>query len=836
VGICRGGRVGAGHRRDDHQPAGAPHRNGKPREKSADGVKRASQLKTKTAFMIRNYFKIAWRNLQRNKLYSAINIFGLAVGLAVGFVLLYWVNNEYTMNGFHKNADRIYEINARLKFGTDIAVWQNVPAPVALYAREHIPDIEKIVRIKHGYGNNQVVKANGKIFVESNYAYTENEFFNVFDFHIVQGSADDPFGKGLTAILSESIARKYFGNEDPIGKIIRFRDTTVQVSAVMEDMPANSSLAYDILFSLEVQKAKFRGNGQWRTIDQDWGNYDYNTFCLLKKDGDTAHASKIIRDALLKVYKESTTSFPFRPLKTIYLYNADGSRGRIVMVEIFLVVGIFILLIAAINYVNLVTARATQRIKEISMRKILGAEKRQLFIQFFFETALLILLSVLAALVLVQLILPVHSQVTGTHLRVNLLNWQLWKVLLLLVLGIWVLSGLYPALLLSSFRPVRALRGTGIFSNTGLVRKTLVVLQFVVSISLILGTVFIHRQMNFMLHSDLKLNTDQVLAFTTWRLPGSGAEEFASQVKKIAGVTGAAESNGSLFEGVNTTTDIDWTGKPKDTEMWIAQWQVDRNFLSFFDLKLKEGQNFDNVSINSPAWILNETAVKKMGLINPVGQSIKFHEKTGTILGVVNDFHFESMRRELMPAILDYNDEALGTLYIRVQPQHAGKAIAAAEAVWKKYEPNLPMEFHFLNDQIAKEYDYESKASGLFDAFAIITMLISCLGLFGLTTYSAERRVKEIGIRKVLGAGVTRIAVLLSTEFVSLVIIATLIAIPIVWYGMTRMLENYAYRLPLSWWVFAIAAIGAIALAILTMSFQAVRSGLSNPVKSLRTE
>lgn len=787
--------------------------------------------------MIRNYLTIGWRNLLRNRLYSIINVFGLGLGIAVGFVLLYWVNNEFTMNAFHSKADRIYQVSAKLKIANDMQVWENVPAPATVYAREHIPDIEKIARVKYGYGQKQVVKVNEKVFIESNIGYTENEFFQVFDFPIVKGPAETPLAPGLSAVISESTAEKYFGNENPVGKIIQFRDTTIQVSAVMKDFPASSSLQFDMLFSLDLVKAKFRGNGQWKTIDTDWGNYDYGTFALLKPGGDKARTSKMIHQALLKINdKSSVQDFPLRPLKEIYLYKPDGSKGRLVMVEIFLVVGIFIMLIAAINYVNLVTARATQRIKEISMRKILGAEKQQLFIQFFCETGVLLLLSLLTAFLFIQLLLPVYSEVTGNKFHIAIFNWQLWKVLLMMVAGIWLLSGLYPALLLSSFRPVQALRGTGLFANTGLVRKSLVVLQFVVSISLVLSTVFIHRQMSFMQESDLNLKTDHVVVFPLWKLKGSGAEEFTSQVKQVAGITASTTANSTLFDGVNTTTDLDWTGREKDVELWIAQFQIDKQYLKFFDIKMKEGQSLETVSAGSKAWLVNETAVKKMGLKDPVGQSIKFHNEPGTIIGVVSDFHFESMHSELMPAIFEYNPEHGVFLYVRVEPQHAQKVIAAAEQVWKKYEPNLPMEYQYLNDVIAKQYDRETKASRLFDAFAIVTMLISCLGLFGLTTYSAERRVKEIGIRKVLGAGVGRIAVLLSTEFIRLVIIATFIAIPIVWWAMNSLLEDFAYRVSLSWWVFALTSLGAIGLALATMSYQAIKAGLANPVKSLRTE
>lgn len=785
--------------------------------------------------MILNYLKVAWRNMRKNRLYSIINVFGLGLGPSVGFVVLYWVNNEYTMNAFHSKADRIYQVHTQYKYGNNADIAENIPAPVAVYARGHLPGLENIVRIRYSYRNKQPVKVNDKIFIEERFGYTENSFFEIFDFPIVQGSSKEPLEPGLTVLLSQSTAKKYFGDENPIGKFIEFRDTTVRVCGIMKDFPASSSLQFDMLFSMELQK--FRGNGQWRNIDEDWNNGDYATFALMKPGSNLGRASNILREGALTARKESgIEAFPFRALKDIYLYKPDGSKGRLVMVEIFFIVGVFILLIAAINYINLVTARATQRVKEISMRKILGAEKRQLFVQFFCETGLLLFLSILTAVILIRIFLPVYGQITGTGLQIFFMDWQLWKVLLMLVIGIWLLSGLYPALLLSSFRPVQAMRGAGFFARSGLIRKSLVVLQFVVSISLFLGTVFVHRQMNFIQDHDLNLNTDHVIVFPTWRLPASGSVEMINEVQKMTGVSGYTTANAWLFDAVNSSGGLEWPGKQKDQKLQFARFEVDKQFIRFFDIKLAEGKNLDNVSPNSPDYILNEAAIRKMGLKDPVGTAVIWNGTKGTIIGVVKDFHFQSMHTEMMPAIMEHVSESNGALYVRVQPQYAQSVIATAEKVWKKHESIMPMEYHFLNDNIAAQYDKETRASRLFDVFAIVTMLISCLGLFGLTTYSAERRVKEIGIRKVMGAGVRHIAVLISTEFVRLVIIATIIAIPIVWYSMNRLLENFAYRIFLNWWVFAITSLGAIGIALFTMSFQAVKAGLANPVKSLRTE
>lgn len=785
--------------------------------------------------MIKNYFKISFRNIFRKKTYSFINVTGLGLGLATGFIMLMWVNNEYAMNMYHTHADRIYKINAKLKSGSDETVWENTPAPVAVFARENINDVEKIARLKMD-GARQVVKYNTNVFIEDKIGYTENEFFEIFDFPIVKGNSGQPLAGGLSVVLTESAAKKYFGNDEPIGKVLRFKDTTFSVSAIMKDFPANSSIQLNMLFSMDIIRIKFHGNGQWKTIEQDWGNYNYSTFCLMKKGRNTNYASRAILSELRKTNPDaSITGFPFCALKDIYLYKADGSEGRIIMVKIFFIIAIFVLLIACINYVNLVTAKATQRIREISIRKIIGAQKQQLFWQFFIEAGVLLLFAALTALFLVGLLLPVYKQVSGNDVNYNPSDLQLWKVFFSIFGVVWILTGLYPALLLSSFKPLQALQGRGIMARAGILRKSLVVLQFVVSITLLLSTVFIHRQMSFVRNKDLHVNTDNVIVFPVWKIYDH-VKEFKNELKQSSHVSDITVANMSFFEGANSTSDLEWTGKQKGDKLMISQIDVDQKFLGFFHTAMKEGIDFSKTTPDAPDYILNETAVRKMGLKNPVGQMIKFHDRPGTVIGVVEDFHFESLQKEIEPALLEYAPGEGGIIYARVQQKDAKQVISFAQSIWRKYEADLPMEYSFLDDQLAKQYDKETKASHLFDAFSLITLFISCLGLFGLAAYSAERRTKEIGIRKVLGADIRQLAALLSKEFILLVLIAIIIAVPIVWIGMSKLLDYFAYRISLDWWVFLITCALAALAAIITVSFQAIKAAIANPVKSLRTE
>lgn len=787
--------------------------------------------------MIRNYLRTAWRNLFNNRTYSFINIAGLGLGLATGFIILLWVYQEYSMNMYHKNADRIYKVNATIKFGSEqTVIWENTPAPVAVFARENINDIEKAALLKINYGAKQVVKYGEKIFVEDKIGYTENPLFEIFDFPIVAGDDKKPLADGLSVVLTEKTARRYFDKDDPLGKTIRFRDTLFTVSGVMKDFPASSSIQADMLFTMDIIRLQFRGNGQWKTLEQDWGNHNYFTFCLMKKGTGTENAAQALLKTAKKAHPNSSViSFPFVPLKNLYLYKPDGTKGRIIMVEIFFIVAVFVLLIACINYVNLVTAKATQRIKEVSIRKIIGAGKKQLFWQFFTEAGVLLMLAGFIALVFGALLLPLYKQVSGNAVVYDVADWKLWKLVIVLMGTMWLLTGLYPALLLSSFRPLQSLRGNGLLVNAGLLRKSLVVLQFVVSITLLLSTVFIHRQMNYVMNKDLHVNTENVLAIPAWKIM-EHAQQFKQEIAQSSYVKGVTSSNLSFFDGGNSSTDLEWPGKQADEKLVIWDIAGDQKFMKFFNTDILDGSDFSKTSPGSSDYILNETAVRKMGLKNPVGQVIKYHEQSGTVIGVVKDFHFESLHKELEPALLRYDTAESAIVYVKVPQQNTKEVIAYARKLWKKYEQQLPMEYSFLDDQLAKQYDKETRASHLFDAFSLITLLISCLGLFGLAAYSAERRTKEIGIRKVLGAEVSQLAALLSREFIVLVVVAIVIAVPLVWLGMNKLLEYFAYRISLDWWVFLITCMAAIITALATVSFQAIKAAMANPVKSLRTE
>lgn len=784
--------------------------------------------------MLRNYFTLAFRQLRKNKTYSFINVFGLGLGLATGFIMLLWVTNEYGMNGYHKAAGRIYQITQVVKWGDEVDTWEMTPAPLANYIKTSLPAVQNAVRFKI-QGDKQPLRIGNENFLAERYGYAENSLFDIFDFPVVKGNKNEPFANGLSVVLTESAAKKYFGNREPLGQAIRFRDTTCFVSAVLKDLPAASSFQFDLLFSLDVVRAKFRGNGKWKTIDEDWGNASFLTFVLLKDAAEQKSVSAALLSAMKTANPESAVSaYGLQPLKNIYLYKADGTKGRVILVQIFFWVALFVLAIAAINYINLVTARATQRIKEIGIRKVIGAEKRQLFGQFFTETGVLLVLSAAAAVLLIQVLLPLYQQVSGNKLAVSFSDGDMWRLIATMGLSIWLITGAYPAFLLASFKTIPSLKGESGVTRTGWLRKSLVVLQFVVSLTLLLSTVIIHRQMAYVQSRNLNLTTSNIVSVPVYKL--KDAEGFKTGLASLPGIEAITSSSVLLFDGINSTGDIDWPGKPADAKLVINQFDVDKNFLSFFDTKILHGTDFKNTTVGTPAYVLNETAVRKMGLKNPVGKIIKLHEQPGTVIGVVKDFHFESLHKEIGPAILQYQPGNLVGVYAKVSPAQTEAFVTASQMLWKQYETALPMEYHFLDDQIALNYDKENRAKRLFDAFAFITFFISCLGLFGLATHSAERRVKEVGVRKVLGASVGQIAGLLSKEFLTLVVLAMLVAVPLVYLGMSKLLQYFAYRIALSGWLFFVTCAAAALMAMLTVGIQTVRAASANPVKSLRSE
>ncbi|MBC8110774.1 MAG: ABC transporter permease [Verrucomicrobia bacterium] len=790
--------------------------------------------------MLQNYLTIAFRNLRRNKVYSFINIFGLAIGLTAGILMILWVQDELGFDKFHKDPEKLFVLAANINLDGKEETWRTTAAPLAVFGKREIPEIVNACRIADGESE-YLYQYKDKSFMQGKVAFVEDSFFAMFNFPLIKGNQKKPFSSPMSMVLTETASKKYFGNEDPVGKTIKIDNKyTIEVSGIIKDMPDNTSLPYEVLISFEVVKKEFGGNGEWKTVDEDWGNYSYYSFFQLKDESAaTAVAKKLTLIHKKNQPNEFTSKLKYlmQPMQQIHLYNPDGSEAGILIVRIMALVAGIIILIACINYVNLATARATKRAKEVSMRKIVGANKSQLFGQFLGESVIVFVIALVLALVLIVLLIPIYNDIMGKKLVFNPFNPQVLWVLGVTMLATLLLAGAYPAFLLASFKPLEAMKGT-VQSSGGknaVFRKGLVVIQFSFSIILIISTLVIGKQLDFIRNKNLGYNKENILTFGMREI-NQHYDVAKTELLKQTGVSGVTASGQNILDVGSKTGDTDWDGKDPKRAFLVNQMPVERNFLKVLGLQLAQGSGFTDTPADSTNYILNETAVAQMGIKDPVGKRFKFHERNGTIVGVVKDFHFRNLRQQIEPMILFYYPNWRWKMYVKTTAKDAPKVIATAEKIWKQYNTDYPFEYNFLDDDFNKMYQNDQTVGKLFNFFAGIAIFISCLGLFGLATYTAETKTKEIGIRKVLGASVGNIVGMLSKDFIKLVALAALIAFPLAWYGLNKLLESYAYRITIQWWIFALAGVLALMIALFTISFQAIRAALANPVKSLRTE
>lgn len=788
--------------------------------------------------MIKNYFKTAWRNLWRHKLYSLINIKGLTVGLAVGMLLLLWVQDEFSYDRFHKNEKNIYKLENMVGTGTSRQLWTVTAAPIGVLAKKEIPGVEDAVRIS-GNSYYQLFKYKDKVFSEQNNFFTDPSLFSVFDFKLIKGNPSDPFPDDNSVVITETMARKYFGNDDAMGKVIIADDkVNFKVTGVVNDFPKNSTFRADMLFPMSLLGTNlYANNKEGKNLENDFMQFSYNTFLLFKPGFSFNGFTEKLKQIHLKIKPDDTDAdYLLLPLSKMHLFRADGSDGGYSTVRMFFIIAVLILVIACINYVNLSTARSMLRAKEVSLRKIVGAGRGQLFFQFIIETTLLFLFATVLGLGLVYILLPLFNEISGKELILNLTNYRLWEIILFTVCGTLIISSIYPALLLSSFEPLKALKGKiSARINDATFRKTLVVVQFTFSVVLIAGTIIIKDQMSFMRSKQLGYDKSYVLSCSMKKM-GGHYDAVKADLLKQPGIAGVTSASVNIIRYGGHTGNNWWDGKQDGETLMLSPIGIDKDFISFFKMEMKEGDVFTGTIADSTHFILNETAVKAARLENPIGKRFKLQETMGTIIGVVKDFHFASMRQKIEPAIFYYNRHDYYKLYIKTTGKDASKAIAALSGQWKKYNADFSFEYNFLDEAYNNLYKSEEKTELLLNIFAAIAIFISCLGLLGLATYTAQVRTREIGVRKALGANVGAIIRLLAMNFLKLVFIAILIAVPVAWYLTENWLQDFAYRINISWTVFALAGILAMLIAILTISFQSIRAAIANPVKSLRTE
>jgi putative ABC transport system permease protein len=789
--------------------------------------------------MLKNYFKIAYRNLLRQKGYSFINIFGLATGMACSILILLWVQDELSYDRFHANAENVYRITVEVN---DLKAAIS-PAPLGRALEAGMPEVKKTTRVKEA---ESLFEAGGKKFQEKQVFYADSTFFDLFSFPFLQGDPSTALTNSNGLLLTESTARKYFGDENPVGKTIRKSNKfAFTVVGVLQDLPANSHLQFDFLLPmshLALTDANLREN--------HWDNFDYFTYVQLQDGVDSSPAAlAALNEKIEEVYLKNSSDkmksiFRLQPLldihlKSKFLADVEG-HGNIQYVRIFAVVAVFILLVACINFMNLATARSARRAKEVGLRKVIGAGRAQLMGQFFGESLLITLLALVLGLLLVELTLPFYNDLTGKRLAIRLLDGKMLLGLLAITLFVGLFSGSYPALLLSSFQPVKVLKGGVKFTGGNvLFRNGLVVTQFVVAVVLLIGTAVVYRQLHFIQNRNLGYDKENLLYVP---LRGDlyshyqALKDELSSTPLTADFTFVSELPINL---INSSTSADWEGKDPNMQVTFSTMEIDEKFMDVLGVKLLTGRSFSAAHKSDRAnFILNEKAVAIMGLdpASAIGKTLTFWDSPGTIIGVVQDFNFQPVQHPVEPMVLRLNTIGLGYAIIRTKPGQVQETVASLERLWQKFNPVYPFAFDFIDQDLARLYKAERRMGLIFNIFAGLAIFISCLGLYGIAAFTAEQRTKEIGIRKVLGASVGSIVGMLSKGFVRLVLVAILIATPLAWYGMSQWLEDYAYHIDLEWWVFATAGMVAILIALLTVSFQSVKAALMNPVKSLRGE
>lgn len=802
------------------------------------GGLRCSEQHTTTR-MLKNYLKTAWRNLLRNKFYSLVTLTGLTAGLAVGILILLWVQDELSFDSFHRQASQIYKLENEAGTDESRQIWTVTTAPIGRLSKEELPEVKDMTRICYN-GYYAQFSSTNKVIEEDNTVFTDPSFFTMFDFPLIKGNTAQPFTGNESVVLTRATAVKYFGNIDVIGNVLTAEDSTrFVVSGVIEDFPANSGFRFDMLFPItQFAKKFYEGKDPGLNFENDFHMFNYSTYLLLRPDADLKSLSTRIRNIHLRMKPDDTdVAYLFLPLKKAHLFQSDGKEAGMETVRLFTIIALIILVIACINYVNLSTARSLLRAKEVSLRKIVGAGRRQLFIQFVAETALLFALAAALAMAIIPLLMPYFNTLAGKELRFDLANPQLWVLTGGTILGTLLVSSIYPAILLSGFDPLKALKGkVAARINDKLFRRVLVVTQFAFSVILIVGTLVVNRQLRFMRDKNLGYDKEQVFTTTMRNMFKHYDAVKANLLNNPAVQDVTRTSAGSIIDISNQTGNNDFEGKAPNQTLFLSTMAVDQNFISFFKMQLKEGTGFTGTGADSARFLLNETAVKQMKLKDPIGKPLRLWDTKGVIAGVVKDFHFTSMKKQIEPAVFYYNPNELYRVYVRAKGNEVSQSLAALETEWKRYNPQFAYNYAFLNDGFEHLYRSEMRVGRLFNIFSIIAIIISCLGLLGLAAYTAQVRTREIGVRKVLGASVPGIVRLLATDFIRLVLIAILLAIPVAWFAMDRWLQDFAYRTSLSAGTFILAGVLAIGIALLTISIQSIRAALANPVRSLRSE
>jgi putative ABC transport system permease protein len=803
--------------------------------------------------MINTYFKQFKRNIAANKTYSILNIVGLSAGLTCFAFIFLWVIDELSYDKFNDNYDRIVRLVSKTKTETGIVESAVSSAPMAQALKHDYPEVENTVRLRM---REEIITFRNQQALQSGILLTDPSFFQVFSYHMSRGNETTALNEPFSLVLTQSTAKKYFGDSDPVGQtlLINMYDSSgygalYKITGIMPDPPKNGHFTFNMLASFKTVETV---NPDVLTTD-GWGDASFYTYLLLRKGVDHKAFSAKISQFYAKYVGDmypvwrNIYSYKLQPLSDIHLRSnlqyEIAATGSITKVYIFSIIGVFILLLAGINYTNLATARATARAREVGIKKVVGAGKSQLIFQYLAESVFTALIALVFAFLLSLFLQSYFYQLTGKSLSLLFSPFLLF-VLAGVTFSLGILSGIYPAIILSGFKPAGILKGSFKSGEKGiLLRKTLIVSQFTITIILITGITIIYSQMTFIRQKDLGYNKDALLFL---RVNGNtdvinGYKAFKNELQTSSLVSGVATSNSMIVGGLSSggSETVDAKGNPLQVN--TSRLRVDKDYIDVYGLKLVAGQNFNRLAPEDTIRqvILNETAVKKFGWSSnesAIGKPFKMGDQKGTVIGVVNNFHFNSLEQPIEPLAIYPLDSRFSRITLKVDMGKANHALTMVKDTWKKHFPSALFDYDFVSQELKQQYLAEEKFSKIFLYFSVLSLLIASLGLYGLISFTIFQKTKEIGIRKVLGASARRIAAMLSGNFLKLIVLASFIAMPIAWYAMNQWLHGFAYRIDLSWWMFGVAGALVFFVAMITIGFRAIKAAVANPVKSLRTE
>lgn len=779
--------------------------------------------------MFRNYIKIAFRNILRNRIFSLINIVGLSIGIACFILIMLWIKDELSYDHHHENLEQIYQVNKEYHLGDEISTNPSTPYPLAKSSLEEIPEVKLST---HYYGSSITVRYKQKVYNEDKVCYTDSSFFKVLTFNFISGDPVTALSNPNSVVITEKIARKYFGDSDPIGKSMTLSNRyELMVTGVINEIPSNSEFQFEIFAPID--------NITESDDEENWGSHWLYTYLLLEEKA----SREIVEEKLTEIIRDrlpnEKISLKLQALKDLHLYSVDGNQAGMKYVLFFSLIALFILLIACINYMNLSTARSSKREMEIGIRKAIGASRLHLIFQFIIESFVFSLLSLLFAIIIVELLRPAFNNLTGKTLFINYLEPDFIFTLLGLLIFTGFLAGSYPALALSKFRLMDIFHGTtGFTLKSAVFRKGLVIVQFVITVVLISSTAIILMQLRYIRTTDLGYESENLLYLPMNQNINNNYKMFKEELLKHQGISSVTATSQLPGEVWNIMRGIVWEGKETDDGAAFGFLAIDEDYFATVKTELIEGRGFlsgfpgDSISV-----MLNQKAINVMNMKAPVGGKFDIGDEfLYNIIGITEDFNSLPLNYKIEPLMMLNNPNFYRRLLMRVDPDQLQSIISYIEDLWKKVAPENPFEYHFLDERFDRIYRSEIRAGKIFGGFVLIGLIISMLGLFGLISFITEQRAKEIGIRKVCGARLFEIVIMLNREISQWILIAIAIATPITWIVMRNWLQNFEYRTGLSWWIFVSAGALALVIALITVSYQSYYAGSRNPVDSLRYE